>query len=255
MSISLFGSEHARNTLRNLSTIQRSLLKTGRKLSSGQRINSAADDPAGLVISEKMRAQIASISQELSSLDNSVNMSNVADQAMTSMTNQLIDLRDLAIGAANSAMNDDVTMQAYQNAAAAVVTTYNSMAADTSYAGNKLLDGSENSLLEVGSLENIDFSTPDSAVNSIERIDNVLTELSNSHIELGASTKYYVESFQRNMEVTQNSLISSESTIRDADFALENVGYVNFLMRENITMAVLAQGNLMPKSVFGVLSS
>jgi len=255
MSVSLFGTEYVKNTLRNISTIQRSLLKTSRRLSSGQRINTADDDPAGLVISEKMRAQIASIAQELSSLDNSINMSNVADQAMTTLTDQLIDLRELAVGAANSAFNDDTTAEAYQNAANEVVATFNNITETTSFAGKKLLDGSESALINVGKLEDIDFSSADNANESIEQIDSVLSELSENHIELGASTKYNIESFRTNVVTTQNNLISSESTIRDADFALENSNYINFLIRENIAMAVLAQGNILPRSAFGVINS
>ncbi len=254
MGISALNNVGVLNTIRNISTIQRSLYKTSQKLSSGLRINSADDDPAGLVISEKMRAQIGSIAQELSNLDNSINKSNVADQALSSIEDQLVELRELALGAADSASNDDNTQAAYQSAAENVVTSYSRIIEDSSFGTQKLLDGSEGAVAHIKALEGIDLSSPEKAAESVERIDAALSDVTGKHIEVGANTKNYMASFRDSLEVTQNNMIASESAIRDTDYAAEQTQFLALLLQQKAGMAVLAQGNLQPQAVFGLLS-
>ncbi len=254
MGISLLNSVGVINTIRNISTIQRSLMKTGKKLSSGLKINQASDGPASLVISERMRAQIGSIAQELTNLDNNINMSNVADQAMTGLEDQLIELRELAIGAANSATNDDSTLSAYQGAADNVVSSYNRVVDETSFGTQKLLDGSEGSVTSVDKLQDIDLSTPEKAAQAVEMIDEELGKLSSGHIQVGANTSTYMESFRNNLEVTHNNMIAAESTIRDTDYAVEQSNLINLLIQQKSGVAMLAQGNLQAEAVFGLLS-
>jgi len=254
MGISLLNNIGVINTIRNISTIQRSLLKTGKKLSSGLKINQASDGPASLVISERMRAQIGSIAQELTNLDNSINMSNVADQAMTGLEDQLIELRELAIGAANSATNDENTLTAYQDAADNVVSSYNKVIDETSFGSQKLLNGSEGSVTDVAQLQEIDLSTPEKAAEAVELIDEELGNLSSKHIQVGSNTSVYMETFRNNLEVTHNNMVAAESSIRDTDYALEQTRMINLLLQEKSSIAMLAQGNMQAESVFGLLS-
>lgn len=254
MGISFMNNVGVLNTIRNISTIQRSLLKTGSKLSSGLRINTAADDPAGLVISERMRAQIGSIAQELANLDNNINMSNTADQAITGLEDKLIELRELALGAANSAAGDASTLKAYQAASDNLVSSFN-MARDSSSFGNrKLLDGSEGSVADIEKLDQIDLYSPEKAVEAVEYIDEAIKKVTDTHGQVGANTKNYMASFRSNLEVSQNNLIAAESAIRDTDYALEQTNFINLLLRQKTAMGVLAQGNLQAASVFGLLS-
>lgn len=254
MGITALNNVGVLNTIRNISTIQRSLFKTSQKLSSGLRINSADDDPAGLVISEKMRAQIGSIAQELSNLDNSINKSNVADQALSSLEDQLVELRELALGAAESATNDENTQAAYQNAAENVVASYNRIIEDSAFGKQRLLDGSEGAVTDVRALEEIDISSPEKAAEAVELIDEALSNVTGKHIEVGATTKNYMTSFRNSLEVSQNNLIASESAIRDTDYAREQTEFLGFMIRQQAGIAVLAQGNLQPQAVFGLLS-
>jgi len=253
MGIPYLNSLGVINTIRNISTMQRSLYKTGRKLPSGLRTNSAADDPAGLVISERMRAQIGTIAQELANLDNNINKSGLADQAMTSLEDKLVELRELAIGAADSASNDRNTLRAYQDAANDVVLSYNRVIESASFGSQKLLDGSEGSMADLRALDEIDLSSPDKAAEAVEKIDQALSKLSEKHVELGANTQRDLVSFRNSLEITQNNMISSESAIRDTDYAKEQTMYINLLIRQKAGMAVLAQGNLRSQGVFGLL--
>ena len=254
MGISIMNNVGVMNTIRNISTIQRSLYKAGSKLSSGLKINQASDDPAGLVISERMRAQIGSIAQELANLDNNINMSNTADQAMTGLESKLVELRELALGAADSAGNDANTSAAYQDAAQNVVSSYNRIVETSSFGSQKLLDGSEGSVANVDKLADIDLSSPEKAAETVERIDDALNELSQKHVEVGANTQNYMVSFRNNLEVSQNNLVAAESAIRDTDYAIQQTNFINLLLQEKSGMAVLAQGNLQASTVFGLMS-
>jgi flagellin len=255
MGISILNNVGIMGTVRNISTMQRSLLKTGSKLSSGLRINQASDDPAGLVISERMRAQIGSIAQELTNLDNNINKSNAADQMMTGLEDKLVELREMAIGAADSASNDSNTLQAYQQTADNAVGAYNRVIETSNYGSQTLLDGSEGSVTDLQKLENIDLSSPEKAAESIEKIDAALSDLNAKHIEVGANTANYMESFRSNLEIAQNNMVAAESAIRDTDYALEKANMMSLLIKEQAGIALLAQGNLNAKSVFGLLTA
>jgi flagellin len=255
MGISILNNVGIMGTVRNISTMQRSLLKTGAKLSSGLRINQASDDPAGLVISERMRSQIGSIAQELTNLDNSINKSNATDQIMAGMEDKLVELREMAIGAADTASNDSNTLQAYEQVADNVVSSYNRIIETSTYGSQKLLNGTEGSVTDLQKLEDIDLSTPEKATESIEKIDAALSDLNTKHIEVGANTANYMESFRSNLEIANNNMAAAESAIRDTDYALEKANMMSLLIKEQAGIALLAQGNLNAKSVFGLLTA
>lgn len=242
------------NAVRNVSIFQRSLKKTGSKLTSGLKINSAADDPAGLIISEQMRSQMGEVSAKLKALDNKINLNNVADQAMYEMEEQLIELRELAVGAANSATNDENVAQAYQQSADYLVESYNRIASETSYGKQKLLDGSEGSVADLEKLSSFDISDPEAAGAAIEEIDKALGTVFDAHAEVGATSKNDLEAYRNNLEVAQGNMMQAESNLRDTDYALEQTKYVNHLLQNRVAVAVLAQGQQSAKTVFGLLS-
>jgi len=117
------------------------------KLSSGLRINRASDDPAGLVISEQLRAQIASMNQEIENISANINKYHTADSLVGALREQLIELRSLAVGASNTAFNSDDAQAAYTRSAELMADGYNRIAANFEYNGAKLFDGSEGSLV------------------------------------------------------------------------------------------------------------
>lgn len=254
MSMTVYNTAGMLNAVRNVSIFQRSLKKTGSKLSSGLKINNAADDPAGLIISEQMRSQMGEVSAKLKALDNKINLNNVADQAMYEMEDQLIELRELAVGAANSATNDENVAQAYQQSADYLVESYNRIASETSYGKQKLLDGSEGSVADLEKLANFDISDPEAAAAAIEEIDKALGTVFNAHAEVGATSKNDLEAYRQNLEVAQGNMMQAESNLRDTDYALEQANYVNYLLQNRVAVAVLAQGQQSAKTVFGLLS-
>lgn len=223
------------------------------KLSSGERINKASDDPSGLVISEKMRAQIGSIAKEITNLDLVLAKNNTADSHLMQMEDQLISMRDVAVAASSTGYVDEGMAQAYETVLNDSVRSVNKMAEEASFGNTGLFDGSAGSVADLDALSTFDLSDPEQAQQAIEKIDEKLSELHSLHGELGAKSAYEVQAMRRNLTVTHQNLTESESTIRDADMAKLQTDLVAQKLKVEISTALLAQGNLMSKSVLGLV--
>jgi len=231
------------------------MYKSIERLSSGLRINSASDDPAGLVISEQFRTQIASLNQEIDNISSSINKYQTVSSTVSGLRSQLTGLRSLAIGAANEAGNSEGAQEAFAAAAEDIVDAYNSTVKNAQYNGAKTLDGSEQSLADVSGLADIDLSTPEAAAASIEHIDEAIAELDSVQIELGSTQQNELESQQASLEVTRQNLIAAESQIRDIDFAQEYSNYIANMIRTQATMSMIVHAALIGSSVVSLLDS
>jgi len=129
---------------RNLTLTTSSLSASMEKLSSGFRINRASDDPAGLVISEQFRAQIAGLNRAIENSEGSMNMIQTAEGALTEINNLLVKMRELAIHAANEGFNDTEQLAADQSEIDNAIATIDRIAANTQFGTKSLLDGTRN---------------------------------------------------------------------------------------------------------------
>jgi flagellin len=132
----------ALNALRNLKATDQEMATTLERLSSGLRVNRAADGPATLVISEQMRGQIASIKQAILNSEASISMVQTAEAALTEVNNLLISIRQLAIHAANEGANDEKMLQADQAEVENALDTIDRIARTSQFGTRTLLDGS-----------------------------------------------------------------------------------------------------------------
>jgi len=130
------------NAWRQLNNISGSLAKSVERLSSGYRINKAADDPAGLVISETLRAQIIGMDQAMNNTQDGISMIQTAEGALSEMHSLLDSMRSLALHAANTAASTSEAIAADQEQLDSAVDSINRIASYTAYAGKGLLDGS-----------------------------------------------------------------------------------------------------------------
>jgi len=130
------------NTARNLSETDRKLAESLERLSSGFRINRGADDPAGLVISEQMRGQIAGLNQAIANSEQAATMVQTAEGALTEANNTLIRIRELALHAANEGATDVKAQEADQIEVAAGLESIARIASQTRFGTRPLLDGS-----------------------------------------------------------------------------------------------------------------
>jgi len=154
------------NANRNLGLTTASMDKSMQKLSSGFRINVAADDPAGLVISEQFRAQIAGLNRAIQNSEGSITMIQTAEGALTEINNLLISMRELAIHAANEGFNDADQLAADQAEIENAIKTIDRIAANTQFGTKKLLDGSKENVASITSNNNTDMTIKSSGLRS-----------------------------------------------------------------------------------------
>ncbi|MBF0280379.1 MAG: flagellin [SAR324 cluster bacterium] len=130
------------NTLRHLSANQDALTKSLERLASGQKINRGADDPAGLIISENLRSQIAGVHQAIANSEVSISMVQTAEGALTEVNNLLIQVRQLALAAANEGANDTSALFALQSQLKDALDSIDRVSSNTRFGDKSLLDGS-----------------------------------------------------------------------------------------------------------------
>ncbi len=131
------------NTLRYLAESQMSLSHSLERLASGLKINRGADDPSGLVVSENLRSQIASVEQALANTEFSVSLVQTAEGALGEVNNLLIEMRQLAVAAANSAANDSNALTALQTEIRGALESIDRVTRHTRFGNKPLLDGSQ----------------------------------------------------------------------------------------------------------------
>ncbi len=132
----------AMNALRNVGNTNMEFGKSITRLSTGLRINAAGDDPAGLIISENFRAQIAGIDQAIRNNQDAVNYAKTAEGALDEVNRLLRDARSLALASANSGTLSSSQIQANQNQLVSIVNSITRIAEQTQFGTKKLLDGS-----------------------------------------------------------------------------------------------------------------
>jgi flagellin len=119
------------------------------RLSTGLRINSGADDPAGLIISQGMQSEMAAMQQAIQNTQNADNMAKTADGALSEVSSLLLDLRGLAVQAGNAAIEGPSALQADQTQVSSILAAIDRVATDTEYSDKKLLDGTAGALANV----------------------------------------------------------------------------------------------------------
>jgi len=142
MSLRINTNIGAMNAYRNLSQTSSAFSKSMTRLSTGLRINDASDDPAGLIASEKFRAQISGIDQAVLNSQDAVNYAKTAEGALGEVNTLLRDARSLAVASANTGTLTSAQIAANQNQLNSIVSSINRIASTTQFGTKKLLDGS-----------------------------------------------------------------------------------------------------------------
>lgn len=142
MSLRINLNSAALTAHRQLAATDNAVSKSIERLSSGYKINSAGDDPAGLVISEKLRAQVGGLNQAIKNAGDAVNMVKTAEGALGEVNRLLGTMRDLAVHAANTGVNDEASLAADQAQITSAIESINKISSETQFGGKKLLDGS-----------------------------------------------------------------------------------------------------------------
>ena len=262
----------AYNSFRNLSATNTQLGKSLEKLSSGFRINRAADDAAGLAKSESLRAEIRGSRQAVRNAQDGVSFVQTAEGALNEVHSILQRMRELAVDAANTATTDGVAQQAEVTQLLAEITAVGS---NSTFAGQTVFQNYSGAALtfHVGSgagqtLEitsdlalaatdvfGVSLSTVnvDSAANAaITTIDSAIAAVSTTRATLGA-TQNRLEHTVANLSVAVENLSASESRVRDTDMAEEMVSFTRHQIMVQAGTAMLAQANQVPSTVLSLL--
>ena len=152
----------ALGALNNLQKVSGTIASSIEKLSSGLRINHAADDPAGLTISENLRAQIDGLNQAVANTQDAQNVIKTAEGGLTEVNTLLRSVRQLAVHAANTGVNDDVAVQADQAQINSAVASVQRIAETTQFTNKKLLDGTAGvsaSVVDTNTIKGISFGS------------------------------------------------------------------------------------------------
>jgi flagellin len=258
----------------NLDIVTGRLHTSYRRLSSGLRVTSAADDAAGLAISERMRAQIRSQAQAQRNANDGISLVQVGEGALNEVNNILIRLRELAIEANNgtvSAADKDTLDQEFDNMIAEV----DRIAASTKFNGVNLFDGSTASIdFQVGAgvvpandiitialtstlasdlgINTIDISSAGSPTTAITAIDSAIDVVSAARGDFGA-LQNRLQSTIANLAVSIENLTASESRIRDVDVAAETAELTRNSILQQAAVSILAQANVQPQVALTLL--
>ena len=261
------------NAQRNLSMTSKSLNQSIQRLSSGLRVNSAADDPSGLVISEQMRSQAAGLGQAISNSNDGINLIKTAEGALNEVHSLLGQMRTLAVHAANLGVNSTADIAADQAAFDAAVTSITRISDTTQFNGKALLDGTYTAQqLQIGSnstdvttfgITNKDaatlgvgaltLNTTVTAAAAIVAIDAAITSVSTARASLGATQKYTLESNINSLQIAQENISASESSIRDADMSKEMVQFTRNNIMQQAGTSMLAQANQSSQGILQLL--
>ncbi len=256
------------NALRNLNINSSAMSKTMEKLSSGYRINRAADDAAGLAISEKMRAQISGLRQAQRNAQDGISLIQTAEGALNEVHSMLRRMRDLALQAANDT-NTDADKAELQKEVKQLIAEISGIAMRTEFNTKKLLSGSHDTVnFQIGAnsgqtisvslvamtateLGIDDFSVSGSTVE-LSKIDAAISMVSSFRSSLGA-VQNRLEHTINNLAVSEENLQAAESRIRDADMAAEMAELTKTQILQQAGTAMLAQANMKSQSVLSLL--
>jgi len=258
----------ALNAHRQLGINATNQTKALEKLSSGLRINRAADDAAGLSISEKMRGQIRGLQQAQKNAQDGISLIQTAEGALNEVSSMLVRMKELAIQKANGTYNSNDTSNIDEELEA-LITEIGNIKDKTSFNDKKLLNGSVTSIeiqinhatgdvmtLDMINLTsqmgNIDISTVDAGDASLENIEEAIENIGTARAKLGAYQNR-LEHTVNNLGTTTENLTAAESRIRDVDMAKEMMEFTKNNILNQAATAMLAQANQAPQSVLALL--
>jgi flagellin len=268
MSLRIQNNVEAFNAHRNLSGTEERLATAMERLSSGYRINRAADDAAGLAISERLRGQIGGLDQAQRNAQDAVSLVQTAEGSLTEVHAMLQRVRELAVQYKNGSLSgaDRTAIQSEVNQLASEIERIGSSA---EFNGIKVLNTTQTVSFQVGAADGqvitvalislgaftggigtSYYTLTTTGVSDIGEIDNAIDVVSAQRSQFGAVQNRLGYTLE-NAAIYQENLTASESRIRDVDMAAEMVNFTKLQILQQAGTSMLAQAN---QSSAGVLS-
>lgn len=262
--------EAQKNLLQNQSNLQKSF----NKLSSGYRINTAADDAAGLAISESMRSQIRSYTVAERNASDGISMAQTAEGALGEIHNVLGRMRELGVQASNGSLTDQ-DRSFLQTEFTSLQAEIGRIQDSAKFNGKQLVNGSTSQITFQVGLDNtasdqisIDFgglslssvatsaavsgSTASSALASLQTIDDAITSVSTARSNFGAAMNR-LDVATSSIQTMRLNISAANSRIRDVDVAEETSKMSRNQVLTQAGISVLAQANQLPQLAFGLI--
>jgi flagellin len=285
MALVVNHNEMATSAARNLNTAYSNLSKSTEKLSSGYRINSAADDAAGLAVRELMRSDVQTLNQGVRNANDGISMIQTADGALSVIDEKLIRMKELAEQAATGTYTDEqreLIDSEYQSMASEITRIASATDFNGIYLLNGNLSGSENALtvhfgtgndeaedkynVEIGTCtasalgigsdaigaEGATVSTQDAAQNALEALDKAITSKDTIRANLGAMENR-LEATIDNLQIQSENLQAAESRISDVDYATEMTNYTSQQIISQSAVSMLSQANSLPEMALSLI--
>jgi flagellin len=256
---------------RNLASVTGRLQGNFARLSSGLRIATAADDAAGLGVSERMRSQIRSYAVAGRNAQDGISLAQTAEGAMGEISNNLSRMRELAVQAANGTLTttDRATLDTEFQA---LITEIGRVATDTTFNGVALLDGTTSSLdiqvgIDSGDTISVGLSSSTTtalgigglavtsttlASSALATIDTAINTVSTNRGALGAAQNR-LNSVVASISNVRENLSAAESRIRDVDVAAETADLTRNSILQQAAVSVLSQANVQPQLALSLL--
>jgi flagellin len=268
MSLRVNTNIAAMNAYRNLTVTEGQMGKSLEKLSSGFRINRAADDAAGLVNSESLRSQIGGLKVASRNAQDGISVAQTAEGALNEVHSILQRMRDLSVQRANAGGNSATANAAIDSEYAALGAEVGRIGTSTDFNGQKLLDGSYTAAVgtfqvgaNAGDTVSLDLSTVNlttvstalgATATSLASVDAQIAVVSGARGNMGAFQNR-LEHTIANLGVAVENLSASESRIRDTDMAQEMTTFSRNQILNQAGTAMLAQANQSSQGVLNLL--
>ena len=253
------------NALGNLNRTNRGLKSTFEKISSGLRINSAADDGAGLAVAENLDSEGRSLRQAQRNTHDGISVIQTAEGATNEIGDILKRMRELAVQSSSETLHnnerayiqDEFDQLTKEVDRIADVTEFNGIALGNATNGQLNVQvgihdtNNDRIAIELGDLRasslkvdtgNVDLSNVGSAQSALSTIDTALDTINSYRSDYGA-VQNRLESALNNLEVYSENIEGAESRIRDADFAMETAEMSKFNIMQQAGVAILSQAN------------
>ena len=264
------------NAQRTMVNSQRDISKSMSQLASGSRINKAADDAAGLAISENLKSQIRSLGQASRNANDGISMVQTAEGGLSEISNILTRMRELGVQASSDTIGEtergflDKEVQQLKSEAQRITQT-------TRFGTTKLLDGSGDKFdFQVGinndseadrisfnagetnattsslGIEGFDFSSKEGAQDALAQVDKAQSQVNGFRASLGA-LQNRLQSTVDNLGVQHENISAANSRIRDTDVAAATAESTRNQVLLQANTSVLAQANAMPNSALRLI--
>jgi flagellin len=267
MSLRITHNVEAFNAYRNLNATSAQISKSMARLSSGYRINSAADDAAGLGISEGMRSQIRGMAQAQRNTNDGISMVQTAEGNLDEVHSMLQRVRELAVQYKNGSL-DNTARTAIQNEVNQLASEISRIGTSAQFNGINLLSGASTVSFQVGANDGqqigvslVDLSAKvgtsyasltASGTTDISEIDTAIANVSSARADFGSIQNRLEHSLAVSASYQEN-LTAAESRIRDVDMADEMVSLTKNQILSQAGTAMLSQANQAPQSVLRLL--